>query len=359
MSLPEDIIINILVRVSRCHYPTLSLVSKHFRSLITSPYIYTIRSLSGCTEHLVYVVLYNRDNKDYRLYTLYRNANGKNSRLVLIPWLPAVPKRGSFVAVGSKIYVFGTINNNDFSEKEKKYNYGYMPSTAYIIDCRFHTVEPLPSMPHIFMSETIAGIIDDKIYVIGYKYDREIRVVVPVVLVFNTKTQMWDPEVTNRDRPTRILIRAYGCVVMANKICTRELEYDPKENKWEAPDEKLRSEEWTYACFIDDVLYDYDMVENKLRAYDSRKRCWKTVEGLEELLALISVKKFFKTLRYGERLLFWFSIEEGVGGAEDICCAEISLERRQGGQIFGKVEWFDRDLIAGNFEIIKPLVVML
>lgn len=74
---------------------------------------------------------------------------------------------------------------------------------------------------------------------------------------------------------------------------------------------------------------------------------------------MIRVRKLFKTLRYGERLLFLSSIEETIGVAEEICCAEISMERRQGGQIFGKVEWFDRDLITGNFDVIKPLDVML
>ncbi|WZZ32631.1 hypothetical protein YC2023_016032 [Brassica napus] len=57
---------------------------------------------------------------------------------------------------------------------------------------------------------------------------------------------------------------------------------------------------------------------NKLKAYDSKKRCWKAVEGWKNC---------------------WLR-------------QEVSMERRQGGQIFGKAEWFDRDLIAGNFEII-------
>ncbi|RID74636.1 LOW QUALITY PROTEIN: hypothetical protein BRARA_B01724 [Brassica rapa] len=327
MSLPEDIIINILARVPRCDYPTVSLVSN---TLVASSDIYTIRSLLGCTEHFLYVVLYNRDHKDYRLYTLCRKANGKHSRLALIPWLPAVPRRGRFVAVGSKIYVFGVINDN----------YDNMTSTAYSIDCRSHTVQPLPSMPHLFRFETVADIIDDKIYVIGRNYLKEITV---VVVVFNTKTQMWEPGMTILDKPI------YGM----------DFVYDPNETKWETPDETLSSKKWYHACFIDDVMYYYDLVENKLIAYDSKKRCWKAVEGLEELLAVIRVRKLFKTLRYGERLLFLFSIEETIGVAEEICCAEISMERRQGGQIFGKVEWFDRDLITGNFDVIKPLDVML
>ncbi|CAA7037995.1 unnamed protein product [Microthlaspi erraticum] len=56
-SLPEDIIIDIIARVRRCDYPTLSLVCKHFRSLVTKPELYARRSLLGCTENCYYVVL--------------------------------------------------------------------------------------------------------------------------------------------------------------------------------------------------------------------------------------------------------------------------------------------------------------
>ncbi|CAH8383109.1 unnamed protein product [Eruca vesicaria subsp. sativa] len=345
MSLPEDIILNILARVPRCHYPTISLVSKHFRSLIASPDIYAIRSLLGCTEHCLYVVLRDRDNNARRLYTLCRKADGKNSRLVLIPCLPAVPKRGSFVAVGSKIYVFGVnIDKNDNN----------MTSTAYSIDCRSHTVQPLPSMPHAFMYQTIADVIDDKIYVIGNHHNDKKW---SVVVVFNTKTQMWEPGMTNLDEPEGVFVDTYyGCVVMDNKIHAREFVYDPNENKWGRNDGMLNSKQWEHACIIDDVIYYYD---GEFLAYDSKTRCWKAVEGLEDFLGGIRIKYFSKTVRYGERLFFVFPTQERNGMGVEICCAEISLERRQGGQIFGKVEWFDLDLIYGEFEIVKPLDVMI
>ncbi|XP_048611414.1 F-box/kelch-repeat protein At4g38940-like [Brassica napus] len=105
-SLPEDIIVDILARVGRCYYPKLSLVSKHFRSLVTSHELYARRSLLGCTEHSLYVVLCNKENDNHYCYVLYRKANGNHS-LVLIPSLPKMPRRGGFVAVGSRIYVFG------------------------------------------------------------------------------------------------------------------------------------------------------------------------------------------------------------------------------------------------------------
>ncbi|EOA31880.1 hypothetical protein CARUB_v10015107mg [Capsella rubella] len=60
-SLPDDLLLSIVARVSRLYYPTLSLVSKSFRSLKT-------RSLLGHTESCLYVCLrcypdYSRWNK--------------------------------------------------------------------------------------------------------------------------------------------------------------------------------------------------------------------------------------------------------------------------------------------------------
>ncbi|CAH2060053.1 unnamed protein product [Thlaspi arvense] len=107
-SLPEDVILDIIARVSRFEYPILSLVSKHFRSLVESPEIYARRSLLGCTEHCLYALVYDIDIGVNRWYILCRKANG-NSRLVLIPSLPVMPHGGSFVAVGSRIYVVGGV----------------------------------------------------------------------------------------------------------------------------------------------------------------------------------------------------------------------------------------------------------
>ncbi|CAF1861693.1 hypothetical protein Bca4012_033136 [Brassica carinata] len=59
-SLPEDVVVDILARLPISDYPRVSLVSKRFRSLVSSPEIYARRRSSlGCTEHCLYVFLYN------------------------------------------------------------------------------------------------------------------------------------------------------------------------------------------------------------------------------------------------------------------------------------------------------------
>ncbi|WZZ50066.1 hypothetical protein YC2023_050173 [Brassica napus] len=135
-SLPEDVIIDILACSSRCDYPKPSLVSKHFRSLIASPDLQARRSLLACTEHCLYVVFYQANTMDLDMWSiLRRKANGSRCLTRISSTLPVLDKYSTTsAAVGSRIYVFGGRNHKN------------MTTNAFCIDCRSHTVEPLPSI---------------------------------------------------------------------------------------------------------------------------------------------------------------------------------------------------------------------
>ncbi|XP_024004059.1 F-box/kelch-repeat protein At4g38940 [Eutrema salsugineum] len=299
MLLPEDVIVDILARVPRCNNPTLSLVSKHFRSLVMSPEL-DARIIVGLHRTL--------------------KANGKR-RLVLIPSLTDLCFPRSFIAMGSRIYAFG---GNNYHNKT---------SRALSIDCQSHTI-----------------------YVTGYKG-------MEGMVVFNTETQMWEPEMINTGNVIRITWP--GGVFMADKLYIRGYDrktpksfvYDPKKCKWET-DEMLDSKEWENACVVDDVLYYYDSdcVESMLRAYDPKQKCWSVVKGLEELLPETTSSWWSKTVSYGERLALFF--HKGGRVIYEIWCAEISLKRHQGGEIWGKVEWCDH-VFTGNFNATTYLAVMV
>ncbi|ESQ51495.1 hypothetical protein EUTSA_v10017704mg [Eutrema salsugineum] len=338
-SLPEDVIIDILARVPRCEYPKLSLVSKHFRSLTASPELYARRSSLGCTEHCLYAALFNTETMEYRLYILHRKANGKRC-LVLISSLPHIPWGASFVTVGSRIYVFG----------------GFETSSSVSIDCRSPTAQPLPSMP-VPMSCIISGIIDGRIYLIGHLDTSSKK----MVMVFNTGTQMWEPEIINPE--IELGNTWFGSVVIADKMYMRDyyysFVYEPKKSKWER-DEMLNSKKWMYACVVDDVLYYYDGVEKEIRAYDPKQRCWRVVKGLEESLPETTDSWSSEIVCYGGKLALF--LDNDIDDEEktfEIWYAEISLERRQGGGIWGKVEWCDHVFISRNFGFSKPLAVMV
>ncbi|CAH8282478.1 unnamed protein product [Eruca vesicaria subsp. sativa] len=317
-SLPDDVLLDILARVPRCNYPTLSLVSKHFRSLVVSREIYSRRFLLSCTENFLYVLVKGilRD----RLYILHQKAS-----LVHISSISDMPDCESFVGVGSRIYMFGGIF--------------YTSSKAFSIDCRSHTVQPIPDMP-IPMSCTVADVMDSKIYVFGYCSVKSM-----VMVVFDTRTQMWESGLI---KPDIVAMSTWevGCmVVMADKIYINDnwksYVYVPKESKWET-DEMLDSKTWDdNPCVVDDVLYYYDCFRNCLRAYDPKDKCWGVVRGLEELLPEIWSDS--DTVCFGRNLALYFckTEEEHESRTSKIWCAEISLERRQG-MIWGKVEWCDQ-----------------
>ncbi|CAH2060112.1 unnamed protein product [Thlaspi arvense] len=335
-SLPKDVIVDIIARVPRCDYPTLSLVSKHFRSLVASPELYTRRSLLGCTEDCLYVLLHDTKTNDQRCYILRRKVSG-DRRLVLIPSLPAMPFYGSYVAVGSRIYVFDRTEG------------------AFSIDCRSHTVQPLPSMP-IPMHRTVADIIDGKIYVIGDSYCDDGWKKAMVVL--NTETQKWEEPAMIKPDIELGETYYYGCVVMAGKMYTRDSDnsfvYEPKEDKWER-DEMLNLKDWEFACSVDDVLYYCDRDEKSLRAYDPKQRCWGVVNGLEDLYLLVEIQEWpnIEIVSYSGRLALFFPKS---GNSREIWCAEISLEKRQGGETWGQLEWCDH-VLTGDFIVEWPGLV--
>ncbi|KAJ4884171.1 F-box/kelch-repeat protein [Raphanus sativus] len=340
-SLPEDIVVDILARVQRRDYPRVSLVSKYFQSLVSSPEIYARRSSLDCTEHCIYLVLFDWDDHVNRLYTFRWKGNGTSSSLVLIHGLPDMPRDGSFVAVGSRIYVFS----------------GRMTSSAFFIDCASsHTVQHLPRMPFP-MSDIVADVNGGRIYVFGYhgtdqKYSH-------AMLVLNTETQMWED---GMKKPGDVY--AYrSLVVMAGKMYMMEFHnsyvYDPKESRWEMV-EVLSSKFWDHkACVVDDVLYFYDWSDKELRGYDPEHDCWVVVNGLDDFL--VEMRRaggcWPVPMSYAGKLVLFFHRYEIVG---EICCAEISLERPNRGQIWGRVDqWCDHALIAGDFYITKSLDVVL
>ncbi|KAL0731198.1 hypothetical protein Bca4012_027292 [Brassica carinata] len=350
-SLPDDVAVDILARVPRRDYPRVSLVSKRFRSLVSSSpeILYARRSSLGCAEHCLYVLIRNVDNRDDRMYTRIGH-----HRLVLIPGLPALPRRGSVVAVSSRIYVFGGVNREWKSI-----------SSAFSIDCRSHTVQPLPSMPFP-MCDTLAGYMDGRIYVIGS--DGLPSQSKKVVAVFNTEAQTWEPELTTKSKAGMEIgdFWMFGyAVVMGGEMYMKDFEksfvYEPKESKWET-DEVLSSKQWMMGCVVDDVLYYHNSRKNELRWYDPKRRCWGVVKGLEALLAETLDFGYIQCVCYRGKLALLCPKGVIMQVKREIWCAEISLERRKGGQIWGEVDQscdLALTVTGDKFHIVKPLDVVV
>ncbi|CAA7023959.1 unnamed protein product [Microthlaspi erraticum] len=185
--LPDDLLLSCFARVSRLHYPTLSLVSKRFRSLLASPELYKTRSLLGHTESCLYVYLrFYSDPNNLCWFTLCRRPNRnltktkkKQSSHLLVPITSphSTPPFSSYTAVGSDIYEIGGHIS------------GMASSTVSVFDCRSHTWHQAPSMQVRRINPDVKAI-DGKIYVKGnIDYPNS-----DLVEVFDPKTQTWTYE---------------------------------------------------------------------------------------------------------------------------------------------------------------------
>ncbi|KAJ4905907.1 F-box/kelch-repeat protein [Raphanus sativus] len=346
-SLPDDVTLDIVARVPRSHYPTLSLVSKKFRNLIASSKLYKRRSQLGITQHRLYAILRNRNTNDCRFYILHRKLNSRN-RLVVVPSLPPMSYRGSFVSVGSKAYVFNDVD-------------------ALCIDCTSHTVQPISDMPQRFaaspMCSKLANVIGEKVYLIGdsaFTWERGMSWR-KTVMVLDTVTQTWEPVIKKENM--RVGALWSDAVVMEDKIYMKgfrnncSIVYGPEENKWDLMGEVLNSKDWEGGCVVDDVLYFLDCSGKALRAFDPKQTRWSVVNGLDEFLAVETAQsKWPNAVKCGEKKMALF-FPKKHDGKEVICCAQIALERRQGGEIWGKLESCDVVVEDGLFDMVKCVAV--
>ncbi|CAA7028150.1 unnamed protein product [Microthlaspi erraticum] len=367
-SLPDDVLLSCFARVSKLYYPTLSLVSKRFRSLLTSPEFDKARSLLGHTESCLYVCMecYQRS----RWYTLCRKPNqtltcdtsegkkkkkkkkNKSSGYVLarvpIPCSPRSHFQG-LVAVGSNIY-----NIEEGSSK------------VSILDCRSHTWGEAPSLP-LKLASFSASVLDGNIYVAGGDASDILK---NNLEVFDTETQTWDlktiPYIDHHPHsPMFFNYPGSACIdgkFHVMKTRTEGVAYNSKESRWDlsAPNMGNYMVGDSY-CVIENVLYS--AMHGVFRWYDSGLREWKRLMGLEGL-PNFPFRSCVRLADYGGKLVvLWegdvFYLRHG-GGYNKIWCAEIALERRQRErEISGKVEWFDHVLTVESCDLVKVLAVTL
>ncbi|XP_010442564.1 PREDICTED: F-box/kelch-repeat protein At4g23580-like [Camelina sativa] len=333
MMLPDDLILNCLARVSRLHYPTLSLVSKKFRSFVTSTELYQTRALLNRTENCLYVCLQSCDDSNtLRWFTLCRRPN--SSKKILVPiFVDSISPstfRSDVAMIGSDMYVIGGLIHQNVSSNVK------------VIDCRSHTLREAPSMQvtRVFPS---ACVVDEKMYVIG---GRENLDSTNWIEVFDTKTQTWE----FLRIPSEKLCKSFkydsvgyeGTIYVGSKgkLGTCKL----NKGRWRTVDLAMDTG-WTLAssyCVIENVFYRYNNM--MIDWYDHKEKLWTTLKGLENLPTYPRMRNG-KLVDYGgEMVVLWeeygYDIDKNHKD-ETIWCAEIAIERRQNGEIWGTISWFD------------------
>nr|Q9LYY6.2 RecName: Full=Putative F-box/kelch-repeat protein At5g02995 [Arabidopsis thaliana] len=315
----EDCVWNCLARISRFHYPTLSLVSKGFRSLIASPELEATRSFIGETENHLCVCLNLNKNNNYnpRWFTLSPIAKQK---LKSIPWhRHQYPKSSTVVANGSDIYIVGGFVCGTSSKR------------VFVFDSRSHQWRRLHDMrlPRV---SAVVNIVDKKIYVIGGYKPRNIK---DCGEVYDPNTQTWEPLL-----PTTVNLTIQNCVVSGGLVMGGK--------RYTTNGTKMNT------CFVEleNLLLGLSETYRDLVWRELKEDVWRVVRGLEQL----SHNQNFTYVGNsggGRRVAIWWKsmvVFRPRGRSHstkkcktEIWCAEISVERRGLGELWGRFSFSFRD----------------
>nr|VDD40637.1 unnamed protein product [Brassica oleracea] len=356
-SLPDEIVENILARVSRWKYPSLSLVSKRFHTVLSSMEIYKTRSQIGASETCSYVLLKLPDHASASWFSLRPKPNNQNRTKrgkikfkrdscgfsvvpIPSPSTDSFPELCRIKTVGSDIYIIG----GPYEEPS---------SSVRIFDCRSHTSRDAPNMT-VTRKNAHTVLLDEKIYVMGGcdidKYNAN------WIEVFDLKTQSWtslpgpgadDEELRNHLRKNNYYYIVY---VFEGKLYleadAKEYSYEPKNGAWKLVREMSSaiSDSIEISCEIGNLKYGCTGSGHLMwSGFENEGIEWREIKGLEELQGLKTGTDFGLVGCGGQLLVMWdpYTVSP-FKRSNKIRYAEISLEsRRNGREMWGKVECVD------------------
>ncbi|CAK8567813.1 unnamed protein product [Lathyrus sativus] len=326
--LPDDVAVNCLVRVPRSQHTTLSLVSKSFRSLLSSPLFFTARSLLHSTQHILYLSIRTRAST-LQWFTLHNNKH-----LIPLPPLPSPVIGSAYAVIGHAIYVIGG-SINDIPSRH-----------VWILDCRFHRWLPGPSM-RVSREFAAAGVVDGKIYVIGGCVPDNWSRSANWAEVFDPVTNSWEgvpspPEIREK--------WMHASAVVDGKIYAMAdrggVSLDPcsASGVWESVGGELDLGWRGRACVVNGILYCYDYL-GKIKGFDVKKGLWKELKGLDKALPRFLCGATMADVG-GKLVVVWEcqGNANGKGKEMEIWCAEIDVNKNEDGELWGEVCWLNNVL---------------
>jgi hypothetical protein len=322
-SLPDDVALNCLARVPRSHHPTLSLVSKPIRTVLSSPLFFTTRSLLHSTEPLLYLSL--RSPLSPSLFFCLTSRHENDRTLTPVPPIPSAPVGAAYAAVGSTIYVLGGSIND-------------VPSAnVWALDCRFNRWQPAPRMP-VGREFAAAGAVDGKIYVMGGCVGDTWARSTHWAEVFDPGTGTWEPVASPIEVRDKWM---HASAVVDGKVYAMAdrggIVYNANNGEWESVESELDMGWRGRACVVDGVLYCYDYL-GKIRGFDVEEKAWRELRGVERGLPRFLCGATMANVG-GKLLVVW----EVKGKVVEIWCAEIAVEKREGGrELWGEIGWVDK-----------------
>ncbi|RDX66170.1 F-box/kelch-repeat protein SKIP6, partial [Mucuna pruriens] len=323
-SLPDDVALNCLARIPRSHHPTLSLVSRPIRTLLSSPHLFTTRTLLNCTDPLLYLTLRSRA-PSLQWFTLHRNPN---PRLAPLPPIPSPAVGSAYAVLGSTIYVLGGSIND-------------VPSPhVWLLDCRFHRWLRGPSM-RVAREFAAAGVLAGKIYVLG-------GCVADTWARSANWAEVLDPGAGRWERvPSPAEVREkwmHASAVVGDKVYAMAdrggIAFEPRSGAWESVGGELDLGWRGRACVVKGILYCYDYL-GKIKGFDVERGAWEELKGLEKGLPKFLCGATMADLG-GKLCVVWECQAQGNGKEIEIWCAEIEINKNPDGELWGQLGWFGK-----------------
>ncbi|XP_010473962.1 PREDICTED: F-box/kelch-repeat protein At2g29830-like [Camelina sativa] len=349
--LPKGVMEIIVARVPICYYLKLTHVCRAFRQLIASQQLFLTRLRHGVTESVLYALISLPALDTRRWFILHRSNMSSRFIRIYSSFPPTFPGSAA-VTIGHKIYVVG----------------GYVgflqPLTdAIVIDCRFNTWRYLPNMQRARFYAA-AGVIDGKIYVIGGRKKQDDD----WIEVFDVELEIWEtvPSQCPNDASASGIFGT--SVVMQGRIFILDhlscLAYEPRQGLWQSwgLESQLKRLWRPFSCAVRDLLYCLDLtlsLGHPIVVYYPNELVWRPLMGVStSQLPMHSYDHWSKMVNFGGKLLILGGYH---GRVHDVCCVEIALETRQGGQIWGNVEStslvYTDDLHSACIEICLTVTV--
>ncbi|CAN8273693.1 unnamed protein product [Cochlearia groenlandica] len=326
--IPNDILEITFAYLSRHLYPKFSLACKPFLSLLTTPYLYNLRSSLHQTEPILYASIATARDSSPSCYILNRN-----TRLKRLDSLPEIPWGASVITIGHEIFVFGGCIGQERSKK------------VFCIDCRSHKCVYLPSM-RMARCRAAAGVINEKIYIVGGCLEQTQG----WLEVFDVKEKTW---VRTTWRPKVYDNREFlSCGVMGKKLYTMNVwqtcsYYKPKHNDSRGRHKLLEGDFFDFwwqesSCVIGDMLYTINssVKGSPIFVYEPEKNKWRYMAGLQGFPREIILEEC-RMANFGGKLVVLganVSRFSDYKGKTEIWWVKIGLKTMKSGRIWGNVE---------------------
>ncbi|KAK1301792.1 F-box/kelch-repeat protein SKIP6 [Acorus calamus] len=323
--LPDEISVTCIARLPVSTHPTLSLVSRSWRSLLRSHLLFTVRSHLTLSQPFLLINI-RTVHSIFRWYLL--DPSTPRHPIRPLPPSPSPTAIGSASAVlGPLVYLLGGSVN------------GIPQPTVSVLDPRFSRWSSGPRLS-VGREFAAAGVVDGRLHVIGGCLPWSPS------WAESLHGSGWAPV------PSPVEVREkwmHGSAVVDGRILAVAdrggLEFDPRNGgRWSAVSTVLDMGWRGKAAVVDGVIYSYDFL-GKIKGYDRGADVWRPVEGIDGELPRFLCGATLANVG-GKLFVVW---ERGSGGGKDleIACAEIEVRTESpSGALRGRVMWSEPSVLV-------------